>query len=102
LSTPPPACARLVNQLPLPGTPLRRSQPQRIALIGPSCPAWIVWCSAATSGRKRLTKPTISSRPLRSAAATIASASFRLIAIGFSHSTCSPASSAAMLIDACR
>ncbi len=53
--------------------------------------------AAAITGRKRCWKHTPSSRPARSAAAIIASASRASGASGFSHRTCAPVSSAAIV-----
>ena len=60
----------------------------------PSSPAEIRRASSTYSGQKRSTSPTMRIRPLRSAAARIASASSSVSAIGFSSRTCLPAANA--------
>jgi hypothetical protein len=62
-----------------------------------------IWSrTAAMAGERRNTNPTPVSRPEASAAATMASASSTLGAIGFSHSTCLPAASSPSTIWRCR
>ena len=58
----------------------------------------------AMAGTRRYVNPTIDRTPrarAASAAATIASASATVLASGFSHRTCLPASNAAIAISAC-
>ena len=54
-------------------------------------------CTTAQSLPNRRTNPIISSLPLRFAASRMASASATFMAMGFSHSTWRPASSAAIV-----
>ena len=61
-----------------------------------------IWSrTAAMAGERRNTKPTPASRPEASAAATMASASSTVGAIGFSHRTCLPAASRPSTISRC-
>ena len=60
----------------------------------PNCPAATRRCNSTYSGQKRSTMPTMNTASLRDAAATIASASSFVSAIGFSRKTLLPAASA--------
>ena len=70
--------------------------------MSPSTPESITDFSAVTSPRRRWLKDTSSTRPARRAASTIEAATSPVWAIGFSVSTCTPASSAAIAISAWR
>lgn len=66
----------------------------------PTVPASIARLRAIDSGRARLQKLNINSRPARAAAAAIFAASRAFIAGGFSQKTCLPALSAASVMGA--
>ena len=101
-SGPPPASSDWVNQLPASGSRSGAATTPWRSTVRPSRPASISPLSRWMSPRRRWLKRRPGRARRARAAATIASASADVRAIGFSDSTCSPRSSAAIAIGACR
>ena len=102
ISGPPPAVARRVNQLPSAGDALA-AQPAGLGVVdrGRARPASMIFFSALTSPRRRWLNDTSSTRSVASAAVDHRPALAAFSAIGFSDSTCSPASRAATTTGRC-
>ncbi len=98
MSGPPPDCALVVNQPPLPGIPRLLCQPQRPQYISPILPSSMNFFASFEASEKRLFLIIMSVLPAAFAASFIFMTSSTLTASGFSQKTCLPALNAATAI----